>query len=106
MKAAIVLGAGRTPVYGEFSEPVASPGEQRIAVTAAAMSSVAKSLASGAHYSSSGRFPFVAGFDGVGRLSMAAGSILPCRERPTAAWANGPSRRQRIAWLSLTGSMT
>lgn len=69
MKAAIVLGAGRTPVYGEFSEPVASPGEQRIAVTAAAMSSVAKSLASGAHYSSSGRFPFVAGFDGVGRLA-------------------------------------
>ena len=47
MKAAIVLGAGRTPVYGEFSEPVASPGEQRIAVTAAAMSPVAKSLASG-----------------------------------------------------------
>ena len=68
MKAAIVLGAGQTPVYGDFSEPTPSPGEHRIAVTAAAMSHVVKSRASGAHYSSSGRFPFVAGVDGVGRL--------------------------------------
>jgi NADPH:quinone reductase-like Zn-dependent oxidoreductase len=68
MKAAIVLGAGQTPVYGDFAEPVPSPGEQRIAVTAAALSPLVKSRASGAHYSSSGRFPFVAGVDGVGRL--------------------------------------
>jgi len=68
MKAAIVLGAGQPPVYGEFGEPVPSPGEQRIAVTAAALSPVSKSRASGAHYSASGRFPFVAGVDGVGRL--------------------------------------
>jgi len=68
LKAAIVLGAGQTPVYGDFSEPVPSPGENRIAVTAAAISHVVKSRASGAHYSSSGGFPFVAGIDGVGRL--------------------------------------
>ena len=68
MKAAIVLGAGQTPVYGDFSEPVPSPCEHQIAVTAAAISHVVKSRASGAHYSSSGRFPFVAGIDGVGRL--------------------------------------
>ncbi len=68
MKAAIVLSAGQTPVYSDFGEPVASVGEHRIAVTAAAMSHLAKSRASGAHYSSSGRFPFVAGVDGVGRL--------------------------------------
>jgi NADPH:quinone reductase-like Zn-dependent oxidoreductase len=68
MKAAIVLGAGQTPVYGDFSDPVPSPGEHRIHVTAAAMSHVVKSRASGAHYSSAGRFSFVAGIDGVGRL--------------------------------------
>jgi NADPH:quinone reductase-like Zn-dependent oxidoreductase len=68
MKAAIVLGAGRTPVYGDFSEPVACAGEHRIEVTAAALSQVTKGRASGAHYSSSGRFPFVPGIDGVGRL--------------------------------------
>ena len=68
MKAAIVWGAGQTPVYGEFGEPAPSEGERRIAVTAAAVSQVVKSRASGAHYSSSGQFPFVVGIDGVGRL--------------------------------------
>jgi NADPH:quinone reductase-like Zn-dependent oxidoreductase len=68
MKAAIVLGAGRTPVYGDFSEPQPSPNDARIAVTAAAISHVVKSRASGTHYSASGQFPFVVGIDGVGRL--------------------------------------
>jgi NADPH:quinone reductase-like Zn-dependent oxidoreductase len=68
MKAAIVRGAGQTPVYGEFGAPVAAPGEQRIAVTAAAISPLVRSRASGAHYSASGQFPFVPGVDGIGRL--------------------------------------
>ena len=68
MKAAIVLGAGQAPVYEDFREPVAALGENRIAVTAAAMSHLVKGRASGRHYSSSGRFPFVVGIDGVGRL--------------------------------------
>ncbi len=68
MKAAIVRGAGQTPVYGDFAEPVVSDGENLIAVTAAAISHVVKSRASGTHYSSSGQFPFVVGIDGVGRL--------------------------------------
>lgn len=68
MKAAIMRAAGQTPVYGDFAEPVPQPGENAIAVTAAAISHVVKSRASGAHYSSSGKFPFVVGIDGVGRL--------------------------------------
>jgi NADPH:quinone reductase-like Zn-dependent oxidoreductase len=68
MKAAIVTAAGETPIYGDFSEPEPSAGEFRIAVTASALSQVAKSRASGRHYSSSGGFPFVVGIDGVGRL--------------------------------------
>ena len=68
MKAAIISKAGEAPVYGDFSEPRPSRGESRIAVTAAAVSHVVKSRASGAHYSSSGKFPFVVGIDGVGRL--------------------------------------
>jgi NADPH:quinone reductase-like Zn-dependent oxidoreductase len=68
MKAAVVMGAGETPVYAEFSEPAPSAWESRIAVTAAAISQVVKSRASGRHYSSSGGFPFVVGIDGVGRL--------------------------------------
>lgn len=68
MKAAIVRESGQAPVYGDFAEPVGSAGESRVWVTAAAMSRVVKSRASGAHYSASRRFPFVAGIDGVGRL--------------------------------------
>jgi NADPH:quinone reductase-like Zn-dependent oxidoreductase len=67
MKAAIVRGAGQSPVYGDFAEPLVRDGENRIAVTAAAISHVTKSRASGSHYSSSGQFPFIAGIDGVGR---------------------------------------
>jgi NADPH:quinone reductase-like Zn-dependent oxidoreductase len=68
MKAAIVKDARQTPVYRDFSDPVPSDGENRIAVSAAAVSHVVKSRASGKHYSSSGHFPFVVGIDGVGRL--------------------------------------
>ena len=68
MKAAIVLEAGRTPVYGDFKEPVPGEDEVRINVSAAALSNVVRSRASGKHYSSSGDLPFVVGIDGVGRL--------------------------------------
>jgi NADPH:quinone reductase-like Zn-dependent oxidoreductase len=68
MKAAIVCGPGLTPIYGDFAEPAPSPGEKRISVTAAAVSHIVKSRAAGAHYSSSGQFPFIVGIDGVGRL--------------------------------------
>lgn len=68
MKAAIVRKAGEMPVLGEFDEPAARADEYRINVTAAALSPLTRSRASGAHYSSSGQFPFVAGVDGVGKL--------------------------------------
>lgn len=68
MKAAIVRAPAQMPVYEDFAEPVPGPGESRIEVTAAALSPIVKSRASGAHYSSSGQFPFIVGIDGVGRL--------------------------------------
>lgn len=68
MKAAIVVEAGRTPIYGDFKEPIPADGEVQVRVTAAALSNVVKSRASGKHYSSTGEFPIVVGIDGVGRL--------------------------------------
>jgi NADPH:quinone reductase-like Zn-dependent oxidoreductase len=68
MKAAIVVEAGKTPVYEDFKEPVPANDEVRVTVNAAALSKVVKSRASGRHYSSSGQLPFVVGIDGVGRL--------------------------------------
>ncbi len=69
MKAAIVSAAGQTPMFGDIADPVAAAGEALVSVTAAALSPLTRGRASGAHYSSSGSFPFVAGVDGVGRLA-------------------------------------
>jgi NADPH:quinone reductase-like Zn-dependent oxidoreductase len=68
MKAAIVREVAATPVYGEFEEPAPTTGEARVAVTASALSNLTRGRASGAHYSSGGKLPFVPGVDGVGRL--------------------------------------
>ena len=61
MKAAVVLEAGKPPVYGDFQEPVAGDGETKVAVSAAALSHVTRARASGTHYSSAGDIPFIAG---------------------------------------------
>jgi NADPH:quinone reductase-like Zn-dependent oxidoreductase len=66
MKAAITAAAGKTPVYGDFTEPVARNGEEVISVSASALSQFSKSRSSGSHYSSEGVFPAVAGAEGVG----------------------------------------
>ena len=66
MKAAIVTAAGKTPIFGDFDQPTAKQGEEIISVRAAALSNLTKGRASGAHYSSAGTFPAVAGTDGVG----------------------------------------
>jgi NADPH:quinone reductase-like Zn-dependent oxidoreductase len=69
MKAAIITAAGRSPVYGDFNEPVAREGSEIIMVSACGLSQFSKSRSSGAHYSSDGEFPSVAGADGVGRTA-------------------------------------
>jgi len=69
MKAAIVTGPNQIPVYGDFKEPTVQAGYELITVTAAALSNLTKSRASGEHYSSSGAFPLVVGVDGVGRTA-------------------------------------
>ncbi|MCQ8239321.1 zinc-binding alcohol dehydrogenase family protein [Rhizosaccharibacter radicis] len=68
MKAAIVHAAGEPPRLGEFTDPVASGGTGIVRVAAASMSHLTFNRAAGTHYSSAGRFPFVPGVDGVGRL--------------------------------------
>lgn len=67
MKAALIIRAGEAPAYGDFPDPPpAAPGESRIRVTAASISHVARSRASGTHYSSEGSLPFIPGVDGTG----------------------------------------
>ncbi len=87
MKAAIVQGPGRTPVYADFPAPVPGEGERLVKVTAAALTQLARGRASGAHYSSSGAYPFVAGVDGVGRLEDGARVYFLLPRAPYGAFA-------------------
>jgi len=67
MKAAIVTKFGQaSPTYADFPMPTPLEGQHLIRVSAASISHVTKSRASGAHYSADGALPFVAGMDGVG----------------------------------------
>jgi NADPH:quinone reductase-like Zn-dependent oxidoreductase len=68
MKAAIVESFAKPPRYGSFADPVAEAGEVLVAVEAAGLHPIVKSLANGTHYGSTGALPFVPGVDGVGRL--------------------------------------
>jgi NADPH:quinone reductase-like Zn-dependent oxidoreductase len=87
MKAAIVKTAGSNPVYGEFHEPAAQNGQTIVTVGASALSQLTKSRASGAHYSSDGIFPAVAGTDGVGRTAEGQRVYFVLPEAPFGALA-------------------
>lgn len=87
MKAAIVRERGKTPVYGEFDEPIAQAGQELITVTASALSQFTKSRASGAHYSSDAAFPAVAGSDGVGRTQDGRRVYFVLPEQPYGSLA-------------------
>jgi NADPH:quinone reductase-like Zn-dependent oxidoreductase len=87
MKAVVVNGPGQKPQYTNFSEPVAKEGEELISVRASALSQLTKSRASGSHYSSDGRFPAVAGTDGVGRTTGGQRVYFVLPEAPFGALA-------------------
>ena len=87
MRAAIVHGLGQTPVCADFPVPTPAEGERLIKVTAAALTQLARGRASGAHYSSSGAYPFVAGVDGVGKLEDGARVYFLSPRAPYGAFA-------------------
>jgi NADPH:quinone reductase-like Zn-dependent oxidoreductase len=87
MKAAVITAAGKSPVYGDFHEPVAHQGQTIVTVNASALSQLTKSRASGSHYSSDGIFPAVAGTDGVGRTAEGKRVYFILPEAPFGALA-------------------
>jgi NADPH:quinone reductase-like Zn-dependent oxidoreductase len=87
MKAGIIKAAGKSPVYGDFNEPVAGEGQELITVSASALSQFSKSRSAGSHYSSSGTFPSVAGADGVGRTADGRRVYFVLPEAPYGALA-------------------
>jgi len=68
MQAAVVNARGQAPKYQPFPDPEPREGEALVRVRAAGLHQIVRSLASGAHYASSGDGPAVPGIDGVGTL--------------------------------------
>jgi NADPH:quinone reductase-like Zn-dependent oxidoreductase len=95
MKAAIITAPGKTPVYGDFVEPVAREGEEVITVSASALSHFSKSRSSGSHYSSASAFPAIAGVDGVGRTADGRRVYFALPEAPYGALAEKSLVRSR-----------
>lgn len=87
MKAAVVTGAGKAPIHGDFEAPAARAGEELIRVRASALSPFSKSRASGTHYSSGGGFPCVAGADGVGTTQDGRRVYFALPEAPYGSFA-------------------
>jgi len=87
MKAAILAISGKSPVYGDFSEPTALPGEELITVSASALSHFTKARASGGHYSADRVYPAVAGADGVGKTQDGRRVYFVLPEPPFGALA-------------------
>jgi NADPH:quinone reductase-like Zn-dependent oxidoreductase len=87
MKAAIITAAGKSPIYGDFSEPTAREGMELISVSASALSQFSKSRSTGSHYISEGIYPSVAGADGVGRTADGRRVYFVLPEAPFGAIA-------------------
>jgi NADPH:quinone reductase-like Zn-dependent oxidoreductase len=68
MNASVIEAFGKPPRYAAFADPAPADGAVLVRVRAAALSNLVKGQASGMHYSSGGRLPFVPGYDGVGTL--------------------------------------
>jgi NADPH:quinone reductase-like Zn-dependent oxidoreductase len=87
MKAAVIVAPGKSPVYGDFKEPVAASGMELIAVSASALSQFSRARSAGSHYSFEGAFPSVAGADGVGRTADGRRVYFVLPEAPFGALA-------------------
>ena len=69
MKAAVLHSADSVPVYGDFSEPTAGPGDQIVGLVAAGIHHLTRSVAAGRHYARDAAFPVIPGLNAVARTA-------------------------------------
>lgn len=96
MNTAVVHSFDAPPQFGAFADPVPEAGTQLVTVTAAALSPLVKAQASGKHYSSETRFPFVPGVDGVGRITDGSRVYFAFPKAPNGAMAERTAVRDEF----------
>lgn len=89
MRAAVITGPDAGPVCVEFPEPEPLPGHGLLALVAAGVHQVTRSIASGRHYGSEHRYPLVPGVDAVART---ADGRLVYTGSPRAPWGTMAER--------------
>lgn len=97
MKAAVVRSFEALPQFADFNDPEPQSGELLVRVEAAALHPIVRALASGKHYGSQARFPFVAGIDGAGRLDDGSRVYFGATRPPFGTFAERTiTRRDRM----------
>lgn len=69
MRAAVLTSPDVDPICTDFPDPEPFPGREPLTLVAAGMHQVVRSIASGRHYGSTGRYPLIPGVDAVARNS-------------------------------------
>jgi NADPH:quinone reductase-like Zn-dependent oxidoreductase len=69
MKAAVLRAPEGLPEYADFAEPPVPSGRELVDLVAAGIHPVVRSLATGRHYGSAGRYPVIPGVDAVARTA-------------------------------------
>jgi len=100
MRAAVVRAFDAPPIYSTFPDPVPQEGELPVAVTAAGLHQIVKSLANGTHYGSTEELPFIPGVDGVGRLEDGTRIYFGGVRSPYGTFAERASANGKI-WIPL-----
>jgi len=105
MNAAVVYSFSAPPRYESFVDPVPSGEEILVTVTAAGLHPIVKSLAAGAHYTSSKELPFVPGIDGAGRLPDGS-RVYFARSRPLYGTFAERSLTQRVTCFPIADNLS
>jgi NADPH2:quinone reductase len=98
MNAAVVHSFGHPPRFEAFPEPTASDDEVLVRVTAAALNPSTRLLASGQHYASPQRLPFVCGVEGVGRLDDGTRVFFGVRRSPNGSMCQRTVAPRPFCW--------
>lgn len=87
MQAAVLSSPHHPPTYRDFADPAPQDGYVPVDVLAAGLHPLVRALATGEHYGASGRYPRVAGVDGVGRLPDGSRALIGYAPEPFGTMA-------------------
>lgn len=87
MHAALVHSFDAPPRYEPFDDPVPNGEEVLVKVAAAGLHPIVKLIASGRHYGSVAKFPFIPGLDGAGRLEDGSRVLFGIARPPYGSFA-------------------